>query len=126
MKKVSWGKIWQREQGFTLIELAVAVFVISILIAIALPNLRGAGEKAQGVTCEGNQRLVRAQLENFYLTEKSYPIGVTDAERLQKMLDLKYLQAKPSCPTGGDYNITVASDSTSVTVECSEHGALGL
>ena len=119
-------KIWRSQRGFTLIELAIAVFVISVLIAISLPHLRGTGEKAQLTTCEGNQRLLRAQLENFYLSEKGYPTGTTDAERLKQMFDLHYLQTAPSCPSGGTYKITVSADKTSATVECTVHGALGL
>jgi prepilin-type N-terminal cleavage/methylation domain-containing protein len=124
MKK--WISLWRNQQGFTLIELAVAVFVISVLIAIALPNLRGAGVKAQKVSCEGNQRLLRAQLENYYLTEKGYPTGTTDEERIKSMVDLGYIQAAPSCPSGGSYVITVSPDKTSVTVSCTVHGTLGL
>jgi prepilin-type N-terminal cleavage/methylation domain-containing protein len=118
-------KIWRNQGGFTLIELAIAVFVISVLIAISLPHLRGTGEKAQLTTCEGNQRLIRAQLENYYLSEKGYPTGATDADRLQQMIDLRYLQTKPECPGGGTYKITVSADKTSATVECTVHGALG-
>lgn len=126
MKKGFWRMLWNGEQGFTLIELAVSVFVISVLIAIAMPNLRGAGEKAQKVTCEGNQRLLRGQLENYYLTEKQYPPGTTDADRLKNMQDLGYLQSLPNCPHGGTYLITVSPDRTSVTVSCTVHGELGL
>jgi prepilin-type N-terminal cleavage/methylation domain-containing protein len=120
-----WKLAWGNQRGFTLIELAVAVFVISMLIAISLPHLRGTGEKAQKTACEGNQRLLRAQLENYYLTEKGYPTGTTDAERLDKMMELKYLQTRPACPSGGMYEITVSADQTSATVECSVHGVLG-
>ena len=125
MKKGFLKTIWGSQGGFTLIELAVVVFVISVLISIALPSLRGTGEKAQKVTCEGNQRLIRSQLENFYLTEKGYPQGTADQERLQNMMDLGYLQTLPSCPTGGEYKITVAANGSSATVDCTEHGALG-
>ncbi|ASS74964.1 hypothetical protein CIG75_08175 [Tumebacillus algifaecis] len=120
-----WLTLWRGQQGFTLIELAVVVFVISVLIAIALPNLRGTGEKAQRVTCEGNQRLLRAQLENFYLIENSYPNGLSDVERLKQMVDRGYLQSLPSCPGGGTYAITVAPDGKSAEVNCPVHGALG-
>ncbi|MCX7571427.1 prepilin-type N-terminal cleavage/methylation domain-containing protein [Tumebacillus sp. DT12] len=118
-------KKWRNQGGFTLIELAIAVFVISVLIAISLPHLRGTGEKAQVTTCEGNQRLLRAQLENYYLSEKGYPTGASDADKLKQMFDLKYLQTSPSCPSGGTYAITVAADKTSATVECTVHGVLG-
>lgn len=120
-----WFQMLRSQQGFTLIELAVVVFVISVLIAIALPNLRGTGEKAQTVTCEGNQRLLRAQLENYYLIENSYPAGATDTERLEAMVDRGYLQSLPSCPSGGTYAITVAADGKSVVLDCPVHGALG-
>lgn len=118
-------KLWRGQQGFTLIELAVVVFVISVLIAIALPNLRGTGEKAQKVTCEGNQRLVRAQLENYLLIENGYPTGSSAEERFMAMVDRGYLQSKPSCPSGGAYQIDLAADGKTVELTCSEHGALG-
>ncbi|MBL0387034.1 prepilin-type N-terminal cleavage/methylation domain-containing protein [Tumebacillus sp. ITR2] len=114
------------QRGFTLIELAVTIFVISILIAITLPNLRGTGDRAQKVTCEGNQRLIRAQLETYYLTEHGYPNGLTDTDRLQQLVTQGYLQTLPSCPLGGTYHITLSPDKSSATVDCSKHGALGL
>lgn len=126
MNKGYWMALLRGQRGFTLIELAVAVFVISVLIAIALPNLRAAGEKAQKVACEGNQRLLRAQLENYYLTEKGYPPGATDQDRLTNMVTAGYLQSVPTCPNGGAYTITVSPDHTSVTVSCTVHGTLGL
>lgn len=125
MFKKTVRRLWRDQRGFTLIELAVTIFVISILIAIAIPNLRGTGDKAQKVSCEGNQRLLRAQLENYYLTERGYPNGVSDTDRLQQMVTNGYLQTLPSCPAGGVYHITISSDKTSVTVDCSKHGALG-
>lgn len=125
MKRGKHKLLWQREQGFTLIELAVAVFVISVLIAISLPHLRGTGEKAQKITCEGNQRLVRAQVENFYLAENGYPAGATDAERMQQLVDDDYLQTLPACPSGGDYRLTPSADGQSMTVDCTIHGELG-
>ncbi|KEO82662.1 competence type IV pilus major pilin ComGC [Tumebacillus flagellatus] len=118
--------LWRDQRGFTLIELAVTIFVISILIAIALPNLRGTGDKASKVACEGNQRLIRAQLENYFLTEHGYPTGLTDTDRLQQLVTQGYLQTLPTCPLGGTYHITIAADKNSVTVDCSKHGALGL
>lgn len=117
---------WRNQQGFTLIELAVVVLIISVLITWALPHVRGAGEQAQKVTCEGTQRLLRGQLDTYSLVEKTYPSGTTDAERLQKLVDQKYLQQLPSCPSGGTYSLTIAPDGSNASVSCSKHGTLGL
>lgn len=126
MIKKTLRSLWRDQRGFTLVELAVTIFVISILISIAIPSLRGTGDKAQKVACEGNQRLLRAQMENYYLTEHGYPTALTDTERLQQLVTTNYLQALPVCPAGGTYHLTLSTDKNSITVDCSKHGALGL
>lgn len=54
--------------GFTLIELLVVIGIISLLIAILLPALRGAKISAQDVACASNVRQIVSALQ-IYATE---------------------------------------------------------
>lgn len=124
-----------RESGFTLVEMIVVLFVISVVLMIALPDLRQSGVKAQETTCEANQRLIRSQLENYYLDHRyQYPLEgkvppASSQEVLNQLRSEKYLQTIPACPSGGDYMLTFepagGSDRTA-QVTCSVHGELGL
>lgn len=130
----------RRESGFTLVEMIVVLFVISVVLMIALPDLRQSGVKAQKTTCEANQRLIRTQLENYYLDHGyQYPFqGQTSAsqEILAELQNKKYLQTIPSCPSGGEYQIVIQSTNTAgasaaeteyhARVSCSVHQELGL
>jgi prepilin-type N-terminal cleavage/methylation domain-containing protein/prepilin-type processing-associated H-X9-DG protein len=51
--------------GFTLVELLVVVGIISVLMAIMLPSLRGAREQARRVVCASNQRQLIAGLLSY-------------------------------------------------------------
>jgi prepilin-type N-terminal cleavage/methylation domain-containing protein len=113
-----------RIAGFTLIELLISLFIISVISAIAMPHLRGSGERAQKTSCEANQRLIRAVLEDYYLAEGHYPTG-NSSEILAELKNKQYLQSIPVEPAGGTYEITVSPDGTSVKVTCSVHGELG-
>ncbi|OEH85617.1 hypothetical protein BHU72_02115 [Desulfuribacillus stibiiarsenatis] len=60
--------------GFTLIELMISLAIIIMVTAIAIPNFQKAGEKAQISACSGNQKVILAQVDNYYLSEKSFPV----------------------------------------------------
>jgi len=113
------------EDGFTLIEMIVALFVVSVVMAIALPNLQLAGVHAASTGCEGNERMIRAALAQYYLNHHSYPQDATVAAEFADLKAGGYLATTPVCPSGGTYVITVSPDGTSVTVSCTVHGELG-
>lgn len=53
----------RRRRGFTLVELMVSIGIIAVLLAILLPTLRGARDRALGIQCQANLReLYAAQL----------------------------------------------------------------
>jgi len=55
-----------RADGFTLLELMVSVFVISVLIAIAIPTFLGLREKAEDKAVQSHLRYVLAAELSFY------------------------------------------------------------
>ncbi|MFO7263562.1 MAG: prepilin-type N-terminal cleavage/methylation domain-containing protein [Bacillota bacterium] len=121
--------IFYKQSGFTMVEMIVVLFVISVVLMIALPDLRQAGVKAQLTTCEANQRLIRTQLENYYMDHQyRYPLQDQSSRSsdaiLQQLEAEHYLQSVPVCPAGGTYDIQYGTDH--VTVSCTVHNELGL
>lgn len=105
-------------------EMAVAVFIVSVMTAVLVPHLLGAGQRAQAVACEQNQRTIRAALSEYYLIHHAYPQGDTQAQ-LQTLVQEQLLDAVPDEPSGGQYTIS-DSDPANVTVSCTVHGELGV
>ncbi len=93
----------------------VVILVIGVIMAITVPNLVNAGAKAHQKGCEANQRLIRAQLENYKLETGSYPTGTND-EIFQKLIDTKLLAKEPECPAGGDYTFRASTSEGTNTV----------
>ena len=111
------------EQGFTLMEMVVAVFVMSVMMAVLMPHLLGAGTRAQATACEMDQRTIRAALSEYYMIHHTYPAGDTEAQ-LQTLLDNQLIDSIPKEPAGGAFSINDI-DVNNVMVTCSIHDALG-
>lgn len=108
-------------QGFTLLELTLSLFIISVIVTISMPHLRGIGDRAQKAGCQANQQLIRGALDDYYLLMHQYP---TSATPLQDLVNVKLLQDVPKCPQGGQYTTGTSIDGSTATVTCSVHGIL--
>ncbi|WP_105957203.1 competence type IV pilus major pilin ComGC [Apilactobacillus quenuiae] len=59
----------KRRAGFTLIEMTIVLFIISLLILIIVPNLNGQRKKAESVHSNAMISLVQSQID-AYLIDK--------------------------------------------------------
>ncbi|MCS1350544.1 competence type IV pilus major pilin ComGC [Mechercharimyces sp. CAU 1602] len=105
---------WRDERGFTLIEMLVVLFIIGVVIAIALPNLISAGEKAQQRACAASRKMIGAQADNYFLEMGKYPATVA------ALTEAQYLRSTPTCPAGGKYTIDTGAVSEKRVV-CTKH-----
>lgn len=67
MKKGLRGK-FQNKKGFTLVEMLIVVAIIAILIAVSIPLVNSALEKARKAVDDANQRSAIALGNIYYLT----------------------------------------------------------
>jgi len=80
----------QRE-GFTLIELLVVIAIMAILMAIGVPVLSGANERAYRSQCEARMQLVRLACQEYAQDHGGYPEG------LEELVAKGYLEAEEVC-----------------------------
>ena len=61
------------EKGFTLIELIIVMVVISVLVALAIPQYQRSVERGRALIGLSNIRTVADRLNSIYFMEGSYP-----------------------------------------------------
>lgn len=108
--------------AFTLLEMVIAVLIVSIMVAVVAPHLTGISQQAEVTACTENQQSIRAALTEYDLEHHQYPDG-NSAQQLQALVADSLLQSVPKDPSGGTYTIETTS-SGAEEVSCSKHGSL--
>ena len=83
---------FNRQAGFTLIELIVVVTIIGILAAVAVSNVRFAQQKAREAALRDDLFEMRKAIDNYYADKQKYP------DSLNALVSDKYLRRIPSDP----------------------------
>lgn len=86
----------KKEQGFTLVEMMIVLFIISILLVITIPNALKHNESIQTKGCEALVHMVEAQVQAYHLDHQTMPDSVDE------LIDKGYLEEKPICPDGSE------------------------
>ena len=93
------------ESGFSLLELAITILIISILVSMAMFSYRNTS-KVELRACQANLRIIDGAIVQYYLYEKDYPGGLNE-------LTPSYLKTMPKCPTENkDYEYDSANHKT--------------
>ncbi len=68
-----------KRKGFTIIELLIVIAVISILIGIAVPRIKGMQDEANRVKAKAETNTIKASVESYYInqTPNAYPASST-------------------------------------------------
>ncbi|WP_269433240.1 type II secretion system protein [Halopseudomonas litoralis] len=87
--------IGRRQQGFTMIELMVALAVIALLLTLVAPGYLNQEARAREEALRYNLHMLRKTLDDFHADKGRYP------EKLDDLLSNKYLRAIPPDPMTG-------------------------
>lgn len=111
-RRAAAGRV-QRQQGFTLVELMIAVAVIAILAAVALPSYRQHMANSRRSDAKVALLSLAQAMERFYTERGSYAAATVGSSGV-------YGSASPQ----GYYTLSItAQDATSYTVRAAPTGA---
>jgi prepilin-type N-terminal cleavage/methylation domain-containing protein len=89
--------------GFTLVEIMIAVLIIGILLAIAVPQFQAAGKRARATACQRTLKEILGAKERWAMDTNQGPSAVPTLTDL--VVPGVYLRSTPRCPEGGTYTI---------------------
>ncbi len=87
--------------GFTVFEALTAAVIISVLVAIALPNFIRSKDRAYEASIETNARTLRIMLENYKVDQSVYPEDLRTLGREATLRGYNKTLTNPISQTGG-------------------------
>jgi type IV pilus assembly protein PilE len=107
-----------KQQGFSLIELMIAVVIVGIISAVAIPNYRDYVTRSRIPEATAGLGDIRVRMEQFFQDNRSYPVGgcvVSPAAPGATQLQV---------PAGDSYDFTCAATATTYTVTAAGKGSM--
>jgi prepilin-type N-terminal cleavage/methylation domain-containing protein len=95
-----------RLRAFTLVELLVALFIISVLMAVALPLFLQSASNAETRTCRANMQAIGNAVHSARVANRQQDYSAYIGKPITTVQEPD-LTSIPICPAGGDYNILV-------------------
>lgn len=90
------------QKGFTLIEMLIVMLIITVLIAIAIPNVSKQTTAVDEKGCTAFVQMVQGQVESYRMDKRSVP-------SLTQLVSEDYLKAdNQTCPNGDLIEISPA------------------
>lgn len=71
----------KEEHGFTLVEMAAVLLIISVLLLLLVPSMSDGKSRADSVSCEGSVRIVESEINLYYAEHKAYPESLAVIKR---------------------------------------------
>ena len=94
------------EKGFTLIEMLIVLFIISILILVTVPNVTKHFSSIDNKGCEAFKSMVQAQVEAYKIDYLEYPT-------LNQLEKAGYIEKDAKCPNGKTVEIDTVTGKVS-------------
>lgn len=110
-----------KRKGFTLVEIMLVVAIISLLAAIAVPNLIKARDKTQINKCMSNARLIREAIDQW-ATDRNKASNDSPASNGSDCLPYIKGGRMPICAADEVY--TLSGTITNLIINCGVHGDL--
>ncbi|WP_422123162.1 competence type IV pilus major pilin ComGC [Planococcus sp. X10-3] len=90
----------KNQRGFTLIEMLIVMLIITVLIAIAIPNVSKQTSSVDEKGCKAFVQMVQGQVESYRMDVKAMPT-------LIDLVTAGYLKDEETeCPNGDPVTIT--------------------
>jgi len=106
----------RRRRGYTLIELIIVMAIISILMAIAIPQYQKSLRRTKETMLHSHLQTLRTVIDEFTFDKKKAP------QTLQDLVTEGYLRAVPIDPITGNDNWRQVDEDSLTAVDQTEPG----
>ena len=100
----------KNRRGFTLVEIMIAIFIIGLLLAIAIPSFIQARDTSRKKTCIANMAVLQYAKSQFAMDKNKdgdYTVAWDDIT--------SYVKTVPTCPSDGTYSLLKVNQNVSCT-----------